>query len=63
MAEGRHISKAELDEMERRKRNAAERDEDSGAEPNAGDREQQSDLDKTQTRKRILDPSITMGPD
>lgn len=61
MAEGRHISKAELDEVERRKRNAAERD--SGAEPHAGDREQQSDLDKTQMRKRIIDPSITMGPD
>lgn len=63
MAEGRHISKAELEEVERRKRNAAARDEDSGAEPHAGDREQQSDLDKTQMRKRILDPSIAMGPD
>ena len=63
MAEGRHVSKAEIDEMERRKRDKAERGDDSGRTSATGEHEQQADLDKTQKRKRIIDPSLTINPD
>lgn len=63
MAEGRHASQAEIDEMERRKRMSAQIDEDPSREDIPGEHEQESDRAATEERTRLLDPILTANPD
>lgn len=63
MAEGRHVSKEELEEMERRKRMSAEIGEDNSGDALPGEHEQESDLAVAEKRTRLLDPIITANPD
>ncbi len=58
-----HLSKAEIEEMERRKRNAAEIGEDNRGEAQTGEYEQEADRERAQRRTRVIDPVITGSPD
>ena len=61
MAEGRHVSDAEIEEMERRKRMSAQTGEDPASLP--GEHEQESDRTTAFERTRLIDTVIASNPD
>lgn len=63
MAEGRHVSDAEIEEMKRRKHLAPNINETTPSEPLPGEHEQEADRTATVKRTRILDTVITANPD